>query len=72
MPQHLTRRHFLACSVAAGGTSFFSTELALAVEDPEKSATELITARTDQAIRKGLQYLAARQEKGCFLDATPS
>ncbi len=67
MPQHLSRRHFLAGSVAAGGATVFSTKLAFSAADPEKSATELITVRTDGAIRKGLHYLAARQEKdGAF------
>ena len=67
LPQNLSRRGFLVRSLVVGGSSLFPAGILSGAPDPEKSAVDLITPRTDQAIRRGLDFLATRQEEdGAF------
>src|SRR6516164_6516396 len=65
----MNRRSFLstagAWAAGAAGCGSISPRWLLAADrggDTEKSAAEMITPKTAQAIKRGLEYLAARQQ----------
>ena len=64
------RRRFLMQSLAWGAASSLpltSFAQPFAPTDTELTAQELITPETEQAVEKGLEFLASRQtEEGCF------
>src|ERR1700750_2157686 len=54
-------------AIAAGWTMVSSRALADAVDNPERTAVEFMTPETQQAIDRGLTFLASQQnEDGAF------
>lgn len=59
----LARTSLASLGFALSSGTLFSSEPASAQEDPEKSATELITPDAQKSIDRGLAFIAARQHR---------